>query len=111
MRGASLYTRRLTAGTRVHVNWGLIVIERFDAASWNAAQHLRELSRALRANNDSIDPGELAAELEKVAERVTGATWQCQLQTPYAEIYAVGTQDNGRLQYRCSHDPFHTFSG
>ncbi|MDL5485940.1 hypothetical protein [Microbacterium wangruii] len=88
------------------------MIKRSDDDPTDPAKELRDISEGIRRAEGDVDSRELISRLDQLAERLTGAaTWQCQLATPYAEIYAVGTQDGGHLQYRCAHDPYHSFKG
>jgi hypothetical protein len=88
------------------------VIKRFDDDSTDPSEELRDISAAIRRGDGELDGGDLAFRLDQLAERLTGvAAWQCQLATPYAEIFAVGTRNGGRLEYRCAHDPSHSFNG
>lgn len=76
------------------------------------AEQLRDMSRSLRNTDDEIDTDALAGELDRLATFVgTGARWECQVQSPFAEIYAVGLKDHGSLVYLCRHPEPHTFTG
>lgn len=75
---------------------------------------LRGHSSDIRDEEVTVDLEQLAADLDRAADSVAdtaGYVGECTLEVPYAEIYAVGTAQGGPLEYRCTHDPFHTFSG
>lgn len=75
-------------------------------------RELRDHSRSIRDDDVETDFAALADDLDRLADSIaSGALWQCQIQTPFAEIYAVGVTQGGPLQYRCRHNPYHTFSG